>query len=176
MINYITGKFKKGFSIMEILVVVGLVAALAVYAGLEMSRKDGEREAGRMAAHISYITSALQAYHTANGSFPGGLTAIQTLCDQNHLMTAICDKNVGGSDPDGFSGITTQPTYALAGGAGADINITVMIESQPLANALKTTLTSSQPHGIGTVTGPVQGGVGAETEYTITIPFTAGEA
>ena len=89
MFSCINSKLKKGLSIMEILVVVGLITFLAVYAGLEMSRKTKDSDIVRTRTHLTYITAALDRYYGATKDLTG-VSSMSVLCDGNDLLRSIC--------------------------------------------------------------------------------------
>lgn len=137
---------------MEILVVVGLITFLAVYAGLEMSRKTKESDIVRIRTHLTYITAALDRYYGATKDLTG-VSSMSVLCDGNYLLRSICTGSAtnaakGGSG--GFSGISIDPVYTVVGTNTATATVTVDVGDTSIASFLKQSLDTDPIQGTST--------------------------
>lgn len=151
MIKYIAGKFKKGFTIVELMIVVGLVAFLAVYSGLEMSRKATDNDVARMRTHVSYITAGIDNLYGTTASVDSPtLVNIATLCDGNYILPSICTgstANAEGGAGSGFSGLSVDPIYTVVGASDTTATITVTVGNEATAKALKASIDAAAIQG-----------------------------
>jgi len=70
-----------GFTLLELLVVLGIIALLATVAGPQVLRYLGKARTDTARAQVSAISTALELYALDNGSFPpqeAGLAALLT--------------------------------------------------------------------------------------------------
>lgn len=159
---------------MEIMIVVGLTAFLAVYAGLEMSRKAVDNDVARMRTHISYITAGMDRLYSTTGSIAAAdLASISTLCDGNYILPSICvgsTTNTSGSG--GFSGLSVDPVYTAVGTGTTTATVTIAIANSDIAKALNESLNDQPIQG---VTASALSG-DADPKEDVTITFAAGTA
>lgn len=177
MFKYISGKFKKGFTILEILSAIALLSVLIIYSGFEYRRVRNENIATRMAAHAGYIVSALERYYNAKNI--QGATNIfngvdlNALCNGNHLAPGIC---TGSGTLNTFAGITGTATYLAAANVDQDLaDVTFRIHGttndQAVATRLADIINVSSTPGLGTAS-PAD--TGNDTGWQVTATYTPG--
>jgi prepilin-type N-terminal cleavage/methylation domain-containing protein len=116
----LNSKFKKqksGFTLLEILLVVGIIAILAgiVIVAINPSKQIATVRNTQRLSDIKQINSALQQYYITNGSYPNSLLGDLTeICDTGALASSSIA--VDGTSCDGLINLSTTlvPTYLAA--------------------------------------------------------------
>jgi general secretion pathway protein G len=72
-------KHEEGFTLVELLVVLGILALLAAFAGPQVLRYLGKARTESARVQISAIVSALELYALENGGYPPQETGLQAL-------------------------------------------------------------------------------------------------
>ena len=89
--NQIQKCFKSGFTLLEILLVVGIIAILAgiVISAINPSRQLAQARNTERVSDLRQINNALQQYYIDHGSYPASLTATLTeVCNTGSLASS----------------------------------------------------------------------------------------
>lgn len=70
-------RWRRGFSLVELMVVVALVAGLSAMAVVGISRHRQDVEDSKMQAEMSSIYKAMEAYRVINGRYPAGYAQLR---------------------------------------------------------------------------------------------------
>lgn len=133
--------FRKGFTLIEILIVVAIIAILAtvILVGLGPSQQAG-RDARRL-SDLREVQQGLQLYFNKCGVYPGPVAgSISGSCASfsnntwNNMTTALENAGIGVNsvpeDPNNTTGPTGSPTYYYAtNAAGTDYLIGAVLET-----------------------------------------------
>jgi len=70
----------KGFTLLEVLVAIAIIAILATIVGVNVANRPGEARITAATAQIRTFQSALQIYKMDNGAYPTQQQGLQALC------------------------------------------------------------------------------------------------
>jgi len=171
---------KKGFTLLEILLVVGIISILAgiVIIAINPGRQLATVRNTERKSDLKQIYNAMTQYYIDNGEYPATIpTTLTEICDTGTATTSLtCGSLINltalvptyitaiPTDPSGASSTLTliTPAYAAIGGTGYKLGLSSstngkLIATAPLAEvgefiALGTTLASSTPATTYTVT------------------------
>lgn len=119
-----------GFTLLELLVVLGIITLLATVAGPQVLRYLGKARSDTAKAQISALTTALELYALDNGTFPpqqAGLGALmQAPAGANRWRGPYLKKAEGLTDPWGRPYV-----YRFPGRAGAPEVFTLGRDNAP---------------------------------------------
>lgn len=122
---------EQGFTLLELLVVLGILALLATFAGPQVMRYLGQARSETARVQINALSSALELYHLDNGGYPSqqaGLAALmQAPAGATRWKGPYLKKAEGLVDP---WGRPYQYRTPGAGGSGFEI-ITLGADNAP---------------------------------------------
>ena len=72
----------KGFTLVELLVVVLIIAILATYVGINIAREPGRARSTAAVAQIKTLKSALEVYRLEQGRIPTQQQGLKALCEK----------------------------------------------------------------------------------------------
>ncbi|MFC1452577.1 type II secretion system major pseudopilin GspG [Verrucomicrobiota bacterium] len=72
---------ESGFTLLEILVVVLIIAVLATIVGVNVAKEPGRARVTAATAQIRVLTNALQLYRMDNGFIPSQQQGLRALCE-----------------------------------------------------------------------------------------------
>lgn len=84
-----SGSLSRGFTLIEILIVVGIIAALAVMAGMSYSSVLQRSRDGKRKSDIEQIRSALELYRADKGYYPPDGGAINDFVNVTDMLDAF---------------------------------------------------------------------------------------
>jgi general secretion pathway protein G len=76
---------KKGFTLVELLVVVLIIAILATYVGVNIAREPGRARMTAAVTQIKTLRSALEIYRLEQGRLPTQEQGLKSLCEKPTL-------------------------------------------------------------------------------------------
>lgn len=113
---------RKGFTLIEILLVVAIVGILAaiVIVAINPGRQIGESRNSQRKADINTILNAVYQYYVDNGDLPSAISAAETeICKTNaSSCSSLIDLSVLTADERYIPSIPTDPTGASTHGTG----------------------------------------------------------
>lgn len=116
---------KKGFTLLEILLVVGLIAILMgiVILALNPAKQLADTRNAQRRTDVNTILNAVYQYAVDNnGSIPAGITTTQTeVCNTGGTCTGLVDLGVLTTSEKYLVSIPKDPTGASTNGAGYEI-------------------------------------------------------
>lgn len=115
----------KGFTLLEILLVVGLIAILAgiVILAINPSKQLAETRNSERRVDVNTVLNAVYQYAIDNnGTIPAAITTTQTeICTTGGTCTGLVDLSVLTDSEEYLVAMPTDPTGSTANGAGYEI-------------------------------------------------------
>lgn len=119
---------KKGFTLIEILLVVAAIAILAgiVILAINPNKQLGDTRNAQRHADVTTILNAVYQYSLDNnGALPTSITAVQTeICKSGGTCTGLIDLGVLTTNEKYLTSIPFDPSGATTNGAGYEIKKT----------------------------------------------------
>lgn len=117
-------KNKKGFSLIELLLVIAIIAILAaiVIIAINPGKQLADSRNTQRESDVNTILNAVYQYSIDNnGSLPSGITTTQTEICATSTCTGLVDLSVLTANEEYLVAIPTDPTGASGNGAGYEI-------------------------------------------------------
>lgn len=119
-------KNKKGFTLLEILLVIAAIAILAsiVIIAINPTKQLGETRNAKRNSNVNTILNAVYQYAIDNsGTLPASITTTQTeICTTGGTCTGLIDLSVLTASETYLVSIPLDPTGSSANGAGYEIS------------------------------------------------------
>lgn len=118
---------KKGFTLLEILLVVAAIGILAgiVILAINPNKQLGDTRNAQRKADVNTILNAVYQYSIDNGSLPSSITTTQTeICKTGGTCTSLIDLDVLTDNEKYLTSIPFDPTGGSTNGAGYEIKKT----------------------------------------------------
>jgi type IV pilus assembly protein PilA len=119
---------KKGFTLLEILLVIGIIAILAsiVIIAINPSKQLADSRNAQRRSDVNTILNAVYQYAIdTNGTIPAAITTTQTeICTTGGTCTSLIDLAVLTASEEYIVSMPEDPTGATAHGAGYEIQET----------------------------------------------------
>ncbi|HNX10942.1 MAG TPA: type II secretion system protein [bacterium] len=119
-------KNKKGFTLLEVLLVVAIIAILAgiVILALNPSKQLADSRNAQRRADVNTILNAVYQYAIdSNGTIPAAITTSSTeICKTSSTCTGLIDLSVLTASEKFLTSIPTDPTGATTNGTGYRIS------------------------------------------------------
>jgi type IV pilus assembly protein PilA len=116
---------KRGFTLIEVLLVVGIIAILAaiVIVAINPGRQIGGSRNSQRKADVHTILNAVYQYYVDNGSLPSAISSAETeICKTNaSSCSSLIDLSVLTADEKYLPSIPTDPTGVSTNGTGYKI-------------------------------------------------------
>ncbi|MCX6793346.1 MAG: prepilin-type N-terminal cleavage/methylation domain-containing protein [Candidatus Falkowbacteria bacterium] len=128
--NYLSLKYKKGFSFVELMVVISIIAVLSTMAIISLNSSRVKSRDSKRVADVKQLSSALEMYYNRNGAYPTLVTSGEALKSPDGLITYMASvpsaptPNDGNCSPEqnAFSyeqiGTSYVVSFCLGGKAG----------------------------------------------------------
>lgn len=78
-----TGKKRKGFMILELIIVVAIIGILAAVAVPNLIGMTDEAKVARIQSDLTTVGTAVELYYVKNGSYPTSIDALVNTSDTN---------------------------------------------------------------------------------------------
>lgn len=114
-------KFKNGFTLIEILLVVAAIAILAgiVILAINPNKQLGETRNAQRRADVTTILNAVYQYSIDTGALPAGITSTSTdICKSGGTCTGIIDLGVLTTDEKYLTSIPFDPKDSTTNSTG----------------------------------------------------------
>ena len=119
-------KMNKGFTLIEVLVVIGIIAILAaiVVVAVNPARQFAQANNSQRWSNVNAILNAVHQYSVDNrGALPAGINGTETeICTTGGTCTGLVD--LGVLVPTYIVAMPTDPTGSTANGTGYNIGTT----------------------------------------------------
>ena len=118
-------KLSKGFTLLEVLLVIGIIAILAaiVIVAINPSKQLADARNTQRRSDVNTILNAVYQYAVdTNGTIPASITTTQTeICQTGGTCTGLIDLSVLTTNEEYLTSIPADPTGATTNGAGYEI-------------------------------------------------------
>lgn len=118
---------KQGFTLLEVLLVVGIIAVLAaiVIVAINPKRQMGYTRNAQRWSDVNTIINAVYQYYIQEGELPASLeTSLEEICKTGKDCSGLTDLEVLTDDQTYIVSIPTDPTGSSTNGAGYEIEKT----------------------------------------------------
>lgn len=143
-------KSKKGFSLLELLLVLGIIAALVVAAFIVYPKVQASQRAQAESNNIATIQAGVKALYTSASSFTGltNSVAVQAKIFPDNMLSG---SGTSAKPVNAFKGNVTLAAAATGASAAAGSTFTITYSNVPAAECVKITTAAAGNFYIATV-------------------------